>query len=125
MANPSLLVSARRELFVSFFSRRAIQRLNRAFKWEVIESGTISREFQRKLGTVDALITTWDSPRFDEGLTQLAPRLRIIGHCGGEVKSRFARSTFRGLTITNAAGPMARATAEMGAALLLYCARNV
>jgi len=41
------------------------------------------------------------------------------------VKSRFARSLFRRLTITNAAGPMARATAEMGAALLLYCGRNV
>ena len=35
------------------------------------------------------------------------------------------RSLFERLTITNAAEPMARATAELGAALLLYCARNV
>jgi len=55
----------------------------------------------------------------------LAPRLRIIAHCGGEVKSRFTPSLFQALTITNAAAPMARATAEMGAALLLYCARNI
>ncbi len=41
------------------------------------------------------------------------------------MKSRFARSLFQRLTISNAAGPMAHATAEMGAALLLYCARNV
>jgi phosphoglycerate dehydrogenase-like enzyme len=51
--------------------------------------------------------------------------LRIIAHCGGEVKARFARELFKDLTITNAPIPMARATAEMGAALLLYCARNV
>jgi phosphoglycerate dehydrogenase-like enzyme len=49
----------------------------------------------------------------------------MIAHCGGEVKSRFSRSLFKRLTITNAQVPMARATAEMGAALLLYCARNV
>jgi phosphoglycerate dehydrogenase-like enzyme len=49
----------------------------------------------------------------------------MIAHCGGEVKSRFARPLFDALTITTAPAPMARATAEMGAALLLYCARNV
>ena len=125
MARPGLLVSARGDLFESFFSPRETKRLDRAFTWERIEGGTISREFRRKLQTADALITTWDSPRFEDGLPQLAPRLRIIAHCGGEVKSRFAPSLFQALTITNAAGPMARATAEMGAALLLYCARNV
>jgi len=125
MARPCLLISAGEELFESFFSPKETRRLNRAFTWERIGSGTISPDFRRELRTADALITTWDSPRFDAGLPQLAPRLRIIAHCGGEVKSRFAPSLFKTLTITNAAGPMARATAEMGAALLLYCARNV
>jgi phosphoglycerate dehydrogenase-like enzyme len=125
MARPCVLISARTELFESFFSPRETKRLNRAFAWKRIESGTISSEFRRQLRTADALITTWDSPRFDDGLSRLAPRLRIIAHCGGEVKSRFARSLFEQLTITNAAAPMACATAEMGAALLLYCARNV
>ncbi len=41
------------------------------------------------------------------------------------MKSRFARPLFNRLTITNAPVPMARATAEMGATFLLYCARNV
>lgn len=41
------------------------------------------------------------------------------------MKSRFSRSLFKQLTITNAPAPMARSTAELGAALLLYCARNV
>ena len=125
MARPGLLVSAPRHLFESFFSPAERKRLDRAFTWERIEADTITRKFLQKAQTADALITTWDSPRFDENLPQLAPRLRIIAHCGGEVKSRFASSLFKALTITNAAAPMARATAEMGAALLLYCARNI
>ena len=85
----------------------------------------ISAELRRPLRGADAMITTWDSPRFDDHLQMSAPQLRIIAHCGGEVKSRFTRSLFERLTITNAAEPMARATAELGATLLLYCARNV
>jgi phosphoglycerate dehydrogenase-like enzyme len=77
------------------------------------------------LTSANALITTWDSPRFSLDLLRLAPDLRVIAHCGGEVKSRFPKSLFRKLTITNAPVPMARATAEMGATLLLYCARNL
>jgi phosphoglycerate dehydrogenase-like enzyme len=77
------------------------------------------------LSTAQALVTTWDSPHLGDDLPLLAPHLRMIAHCGGEVKSRFARPLFKHLTITNAPAPMARATAELGAALLLYCARNV
>jgi phosphoglycerate dehydrogenase-like enzyme len=41
------------------------------------------------------------------------------------VKSRFAAPLFEKLTITNAADPMARATAELGAAFLMYSARDI
>jgi phosphoglycerate dehydrogenase-like enzyme len=77
------------------------------------------------LAKCDALITTWDSPRFGDDLLDLAPRVRAIAHCGGEVKSRFSPALFEKLTITNAADPMAKAAAEMGAAFLLYSARNI
>ena len=125
MARPRILISAGPELFESFFCPQEIRRLTHTFVWERDGSVAVSSKFRQKLRTAEALITTWDSPQFDEELSRLAPRLRIIAHCGGEVKSRFDRPLFQQLTITNAAGPMARATAEMGAALLLYCARNV
>src|SRR5215472_16484072 len=125
MARPRVLISAPQELFASFFSDRDRQRLNRTFLWERVGGRRVWAEFRRHLGRAEAIITTWDSPRFDDNLEILAPRLRIIAHCGGEVKSRFARPLFEKLTVTNAAGPMATATAEMGATLLLYCARNV
>ena len=125
MPRPSLLISAGEELFASFFSRPEQQRLSRLFRWERQGTRKFTTDFKQRLSTTEALVTTWDSPRFAEDLPLIAPQLRIIAHCGGEVKSRFSPTLFKRLTITNAPAPMARATAELGAALLLYCARNV
>src|SRR5271157_116201 len=121
----NVLVSAGRSLFESFFSSGARSRLAYMCEWQRDSARTPTAPFRRKLTCADALITTWDSPRFGDNLLEMAPKLRFIGHCGGEVKSRFAASLFDKLTITNAADPMARATAELGAAFLTYCARNI
>ena len=123
MPRPRLIVCAGPELFGSFFSAAQKRRLSRAFQWRRDGAGKLSG--LKDLAKAEALITTWDSPQFSEDLLRLAPGLRIIAHCGGEVKARFARPLFDDLTITAAPVPMARATAEMGAALLLYSARNI
>jgi phosphoglycerate dehydrogenase-like enzyme len=122
---PSLVVCGGRELFASFFPPVHQRRLTRLFGWERSGDGASRASLNRKLRTADALLTMWDTPQFGEDLPRAAPGLRIIAHCGGEVKARFARSLFDRLTITNSPGPMARATAELGAAFLLYCARDV
>ncbi|HET6168519.1 MAG TPA: NAD(P)-dependent oxidoreductase, partial [Terracidiphilus sp.] len=72
-----------------------------------------------------ALITTWDSPYVPAHSVKLMPSLRMIAHCGGEVKKRYEKSLFKDLTIVNTAEPMAQPTAELGAAFLLYAARNL
>ena len=125
MRRPSLLISAGDELFASFFSRSEQRRLSHRFRWERQGTSKLTADFRQCLSKAQALITTWDSPHLGDDLPLLAPQLRMIAHCGGEVKSRFSRSLFKRLTITNAPAPMARATAEIGAALLLYCARNI
>ena len=125
MPRPNLIVCAGRDLFASFFPPAQQRRLTRLFRWRRDGARGLTPALRRKLAAAQALITTWDSPQFSEELPRLAPQLRVIAHCGGEVKSRFARPLFDALTITTAPAPMARATAEMGAALLLYCARNV
>jgi phosphoglycerate dehydrogenase-like enzyme len=125
MPRPSLLISSGEELFASFFSRQEQQRLHSLFRWERQETKKFTADFRQRLSSAQALVTTWDSPHFGDDLPLLAPQLRMIAHCGGEVKSRFSPSLFKRLTITNAPAPMARASAELGAALLLYCARNV
>jgi len=122
---PNVLVSAGRLLFESFFSSDQQKRLTLVCNWQLDSARTTTAGFRRKLTSADALITTWDSPRFGNDFLEMAPKLRFIGHCGGEVKSRFAASIFEKLVITNAADPMARATAELGAAFLLYCGRDL
>jgi len=49
----------------------------------------------------------------------------LIAHCGGTVKTRFARSLFDRLVITNAPDPMTRHVAELAVTFLLYLARDV
>ena len=122
---PRLLVSAGPALFASFFPPAHEARLSRSFNWERTAARATNMAFTRSLAMADGLITTWDSPKLGDELLPKAPKLRIIAHCGGEVKSRFATRLFDKLTITNSAGPMARATAELGAAFLLYCGRDV
>jgi len=124
MKRPVLLISGSKELQATFFPARLRTRL-KSFRWKMLEGRKVTPEFKSRLKDAEALITTWDSPHFSENLTTIAPHLRIIAHCGGEVKSRFPRSLFERLTITNASAPMSRPTAELGAALLLYSARNI
>jgi len=125
MAKPVLLISAPSALFESFFTDGHQRRLSRGFQWSRNPSAKLNRVLAQQLGRAEALLTTWDSPRFGDELLQIAPHLRLIAHCGGEVKRRFTGSLLDRLTITTAPEPMARATAELGAALLLYCARGI
>ena len=125
MARPSLVICAGKELFESFFPAAWQKRLSRLFDWQRVGTPVLTPTLRSKLAKAQGLITTWDSPRFADDMRQMAPQLQIISHCGGEVKSRFARVLFDQLTITAAPEPMARATAELGAAFLLYCARNI
>jgi phosphoglycerate dehydrogenase-like enzyme len=125
MPRRQLIVCAGEDLFASFFRPEQQRRLSSLFRWNRDGARTLTSGLKRKLTTADALITTWDSPHFSGDLPRLAPKLRVISHCGGEVKSRFGLSVFDELTVTAAPVPMARATAELGAALLLYSARNL
>jgi phosphoglycerate dehydrogenase-like enzyme len=122
---PRLLVLSPKPLFESFFDEPRRTRLTRRFNWRRVEARRLTPRVRSALRGTDALVTTWDSPSFDETLPVLAPRLRIVAHCGGEVKARFARPLFSRLVITNAQGPMATPVAELAVALLLQHARRL
>lgn len=125
MAKVDLVISAPEALYRSFFTTAHERRLSRTFSWRRVAGAKFGTALRRELIAAKAMITTWDSPRFGDELLQFAPKLRVIAHCGGEVKSRFQGSLLERLTITTVPEPMARATAELGATLLLYCGRNV
>jgi phosphoglycerate dehydrogenase-like enzyme len=125
MPRPRLVVLAPEPLFRSFFDAPRERRLSRAFRWTRLAGRTLTRPMRARLREADALVTTWDSPRFGEELLSLAPRLGLIAHCGGEVKARFARRLFERLVIANAPGPMAGLVAELAVTFLLMAARRV
>ena len=122
---PVVLVSSNLRLFESFFNQDHQAQLSKLAGWGRHPARAATASFRSRLRNADALITTWDSPHFTEDLLDWAPRLKIIGHCGGEVKTRFARRLFERLVITNAASPMARHVAELAVTFLLYYARDI
>jgi phosphoglycerate dehydrogenase-like enzyme len=125
MSRPRVVVLSGEVLFRSFFDPPRERRLGRGFDWTRTGDRRLTPRLVRLLEGADALVTTWDSPRFGEELLSLAPRLRVVAHCGGEVKGRFARALFGRLVIANAPGPMAPYVAELAVTFLLMAARRV
>ena len=125
MRRPRVVVLAPEALFRSFFDPARQRRLTRAYRWTRVAGRTPRTAMQAALRDADAIVTTWDAPRFGEELLTLAPRLRLVAHCGGEVKGRFARPLFERLTIANAPGPMAPYVAELAVTFLLLAVRRV
>lgn len=125
MTKPIIAVLSGEPLFASFFDQRRKARLSRISRWKLSPIQTCDTGAISRLAGADAFITTWDSPYLSaETMNQLSS-VQVIAHCGGEVKKRFDKSLFRDLVIVNTPEPMAKPTAEMGAAFLLYAARNI
>jgi len=122
---PRVVVLSGRTLFESFFDASRRRRLSRAVAWTRNESRLVDGRVRAALADADGLVTTWDSPRFGEDLPALAPRLRVVAHCGGEVKGKFARPLFSRLVIANAPSPMAPYVAELAVTFLLRDVRRV
>ena len=125
VTRPRVIVLAGETLFRSFFDAPRQRRLGRGFDWTRVAGKSLTPALRAGLREADALVTTWDSPVFGEELLALAPRLRLVAHCGGEVKRRFARPLFERLVIANAPGPMAHLVAELAVTFLLMAARRV
>jgi phosphoglycerate dehydrogenase-like enzyme len=84
-----------------------------------------SAELRNQIANADVLVTTWHSPFLTREMLGAEPRVKLIAHCGGEVKSRVADEIFAFVTVTNAADPMARGVAEMAVALMLSLVRRI
>ena len=84
-----------------------------------------SPQLQTEIANADVLMTTWHSPFITTDMLGQNSRVKLIAHCGGEVKSRVAEDVFETVTITNAADPMARGVAEMALAFMLTLVRRI
>jgi phosphoglycerate dehydrogenase-like enzyme len=125
MAKPTIAVLSGKELFESFFDEARRKRLSSLARWTLHPHQKLNTSVMTGFVGADAFITTWDSPFLSLKTMKQLPSVRAIAHCGGEVKKRFEPALFRKLVIMNTPGPMAMPTAELGAAFLLYAARNI
>jgi len=123
VTRPNVLVLASDVLFQHFFTNRSLQKLEEVAGWRRSALREDSEELRREIASADALMTTWHSPFLTAEM--LGSRVKLIAHCGGEVKSRVAAEVFDFVTITNAADPMARGVAEMALALALTLVRRI
>lgn len=125
MTRPNILVLASDALFPHFFSEKDQQRLDEVADWTRSSLREDSPVLRDQIASADVLMTTWHSPFLTTEMLGARPRVKLIAHCGGEVKSRVAEPIFDYVTITNAADPMARGVAEMTLALVLTLVRRI
>ena len=124
-SRPRVLVLASDVLFDHFFSESAQAQLSQVCDWSRYARREDSPELRDQIAAADALMTTWHSPFLIEEMFGANPRVRLIAHCGGEVKSRAARQVLERIMITNAAEPMAQPVAEMALTLILTLVRRI
>ena len=122
---PRVLVLASDVLFSHFISDSERARLSEVADWSQYNGRDDSPQLRAELERSDVLITTWHSPFLRMEMFGSEPRVRLIAHCGGEVKSRVEEKVFDHITITNAAEPMAAPVAEMALALMLTLVRRL
>ena len=125
MTRPNVLVLASDVLFQHFFTDASLTRLGDVASWTRSALREDSPELRSEIASADVLMTTWHSPFITADMLGQDARVKLIAHCGGEVKSRVAEEVFETVTITNAADPMARGVAEMALALMLTLVRRI
>ena len=124
-ARPNVLLLASDALFAHFFSESARAHLSEVSNWCRYSEREDSALLRERIADADALMTTWHSPFLRPEMFGTKPRVKLIAHCGGEVKSRVAAELFECITVTNAADPMAAGVAEMALTLMLTLVRRV
>lgn len=124
-ATPRVLVLTSDVLFAHFFPETGLLRLTEVAEWSRHDGREDSPQLRAAIASADVLMTTWHSPFLRLAMLGTGPRVRLIAHCGGEVKSRMEEQIFEYVTVTNAAEPMAAPVAEMALAMMLALVRKL
>ena len=122
---PRILVLTSDALFPHFFPTHVLARLEEVGEWEHYNGREDSAELREQLSRSDALMTTWHSPFLRLEMLGNPRRVRLIAHCGGELKARMEPEVVERLTVANAPGPMAAPVAEMALAMVLALVRRL
>lgn len=85
------------------------------------------RENARQLLTgADFAVTSWGCPALDSELLDAAPRLRLVAHAAGSVKSIVTDELFeRGIRVVSAAQVLSEGVSETALGLTIAAAKNI
>lgn len=109
----AMLVPVERQARV--FTREALDHLHTIaeVRGGTDDRATLVQRLPSLIADADACITGWYSPAITSEALAGAPRLRLIAHCGGSVKSLIPPETFaRGVAVSHVAALIADAVAE-------------
>jgi phosphoglycerate dehydrogenase-like enzyme len=122
---PRVLVLASDALFPHFFPGAVRARLEEVGECARFGGREDTPELRGEIARSDALLTTWHSPFLRADMFGDGSAVRLIAHCGGELKARMEESVFERLAVANAPEPMAWGVAEMALAMTLMLVRRV
>ncbi len=122
---PQVLVLTSPALLPHFFPESLLARLSRVADCAVNHERQDTAELRTRLEASDALLTTWHSPFLRLKMLGSPPRVKLIAHAGGEIRSRMEDDVLRAVTVTNAPGAMAGPVAEMALAMVLALLRRL
>ena len=120
-SRPRVAILAGEALFASFFPASVLARLESFAAWE---RPLVASRLGEVLARADALITTWQSPFLSSAMLAETP-VRMIAHCGGELRQRMEEAILDAVTVVHTPGPMARPAAEMALAMTLAVVRRL
>src|SRR5678815_517688 len=87
VTRPNVLVLASDALFQHFFSEDSLAKLGEVTSWTRSTSREDGPELRSQIANAEVLMTTWHSPFLTREMLGQQPRVKLIAHCGGEVKS--------------------------------------
>ena len=122
---PHVLVLASDALFPHFFPEAVRGRLAEVADWVRYEGREDTLELREMIARADALLTTWHSPFLRAEMFEGGAAVRLVAHCGGELKARMEGAVFERVAVANAPEPMAWGVAEMALAMTLMLVRRV
>jgi phosphoglycerate dehydrogenase-like enzyme len=130
MASPHIFFMAQPGFNQEWFWRgRSCQRareLDYVVQLNTREGPLEKKEWAEMLTGVEALLTTWGTPRLDEQVLAQCDALRIVGHVGGSVAGVVSPELYkRGVKVCTANGLMARTVAEWALMMTLVALRQL
>ena len=129
-AKPKILVLPSAALYKEIVSPRAEEKLHvlgnvvQVTPVDTAGRRVTSEQIYDLLPGVDAVLTSWGAPTFDQRLLDRADRLKIIGHAAGTIKGLVGPDAFdRGIKVTHAASVIADSVGEWALTVTLMAQR--